>query len=282
MTTLRDSSSSRAGDEALIDLMAACNTASFKQPILLHPSTDRRITLLQPHADDAALSMAASLARMNASPTLITVFSESSTSETRKAEDAAFSRACGGTVVPLGFVEHVSGSTISPSIVDRARTSVDAERPAQMETVVAPAAVSHHPDHRIVHLLARDIGCRIFWEDVAFWGIYASSVDDRIMFTERGEIDLRRHYLVAVDISSLLPVKAAMLRLYRSQSDAVWRPLRYAWTAARELHLPFDYCERFFVHFDAVAQFEALLDGQITFLRSVPYGNAALRAAYLR
>jgi LmbE family N-acetylglucosaminyl deacetylase len=274
MTILRDDATTGSGDDdALLKLVAACETPPFNQPVALSPSADKQITLLQPHPDDVALSMVASLARMKASPSIITVVSESADAETRRAEDTAFAQACGGAVFSLGFAEHVSRMAVPNEITHEVRRSIDHRLSIETAPLIAPAAISHHPDHRVVHVVAQEIGCRIFWEDVAFWGIYSSSIDDRVLFTRRGDIDLRTYSLVAVDVTPFIATKAAALRFYRSQSSDVWRPLRYAWTAARELGVPFEYCERFFVHMDAFGLFEDLFGGRLAEWGQFSYGD---------
>lgn len=281
MTTLRDDAAPGSGDLSLLDLLAACSTPLFNQPVSLRPPPDKSITVVQPHSDDAALSMFGALARMEAAPLIFTVFSESSASDIRRAEDAAFARVCGGAVVSLGHAEHASWTGLSDETTREVGQSLGLRLSGMTTPVLAPAAVSHHPDHRVTQVVAQEVGCRIFWEDVAFWGIYASSIDDRVLFTRRGDIDLRVHCLIAVDITSSLHLKAAALRLYGSQSSDVWRPLRYAWTAARELRVPFEYCERFFVHVDAVSLFEGLFRGRLKEARPFHYGDAVVAAAYL-
>ncbi|MFJ9908828.1 hypothetical protein ACIRVK_39270 [Streptomyces sp. NPDC101152] len=67
-------------------------------------------------------------------------------------------------------------------ITDELRAVVDAHPDAEL---LAPAAVTRHPDHLLVHEAAARLGCRWFWEDLAFWSTYALAGCDQHLFRAR-------------------------------------------------------------------------------------------------
>jgi LmbE family N-acetylglucosaminyl deacetylase len=244
----------------------------------------RIVQALQPHPDDVALSIGGFLARIEADISLLTIFCGGTHLDAvtqRSLEDQECANLLHAQYRCLEFAERASID--DPANIDsigaRVRSEVIVEDADKM--LMAPAAVSRHPDHRVVQRLAIDLGCAVFWEDVAFWGIYGCSIDDRVLFSQRRELKLDEFTLVAVDISSQLEAKASMLSCYQSQSRDRWRPLRYGWTAARECGAPFDFCERLFVRDDRIPQFERLVGGVLVRAKSMLYGTSLLRTAWI-
>jgi LmbE family N-acetylglucosaminyl deacetylase len=276
-------------DDGLAMFIESCQAATTKEASLhAHPTLNssgmQRIVALQPHPDDVALSVGGLLARSEANVTLLTVFGDSLNSEVavqRAAEDARFAHIIGATHCNLRFLESASCSSMSnrAPIDEAVRKWLYEEQGRAL--LIAPAAVSRHPDHRMIQQLAMDLGCGVFWEDVAFWGIYGSSIDDRILFSCRNELPLAQYTLVAIDVSSQIEMKAIMLASYGSQSADTWRPLRYAWTAAREINAPFEFCERLLVHDEYLARVEQLVGGFLKSAGTLQYGTSKVRVAWI-
>lgn len=98
--------------------------------------------------------------------------------------------------------------------------------------LIAPAGVSRHPDHLATHTIARDLGCRRYWDDTNFYTAYGASVADRELFERRvgGTLVPEVH-----DITGVVLDKMTRLMMYESQVRAVediYRVLRYNWSVA--------------------------------------------------
>jgi LmbE family N-acetylglucosaminyl deacetylase len=244
--------------------------------------TGAALTLLQPHSDDCALSVGGLLLQLANPLQLVTVFSTSSTAEataTRQAEDRHFAELIAAEWSHLGHEEHRStGPARSDTDVEAIVEGAGARR-VQDDVVLAPAGVARHVDHMAVHQAARAMGATVLWEDVAFWSIYGASVEDRVLFSLRSADWLAEQVLVAVDITESVQGKAALLACYGSQSDERWRPLRYAWAAARELGRH-GYCERLFMPDDEVEDRTAMLGLVVEPGPALQYGVVPVRTAW--
>ncbi|MEU8269877.1 PIG-L family deacetylase [Sphaerisporangium sp. NPDC049002] len=241
------------GDKTIIEIKAPYD----RQPYLIeqrHPA-GRPVVVIEPHHDDLALS-ASGLFLTRARPlTVVTVFSRSATAHTsvhaehsgeeaisrlRAAESTQALRPLHGNQRLLGYHDaEAPYRAYEPHILDRVVADLDltlAELGDWHEAeLLAPAAVTRHPDHLLVHDAARRLGCRWFWEDSAFWQTYSLSADDQHLFAARvGDA------MVAdvVDITDVLLDKLTLLYLYASQLQplsAMYRPIRHAWTVAQSV-----------------------------------------------
>lgn len=261
--------------------------AQFREPGEL-PSPPGRdhgsvaLRFLQPHPDDCALSIGGLLARVANPLQMITVYSEAATpaeSVDRKAEDRRFTEAIGATWHSLGHDQRTSLSAPPASDEVDALVTELAGRLDPGGLLLAPAGVARHVDHLAVHDAARRLGAAAFWEDVAFWSIYAASVEDRVQFSIRNADWLADYVLVAVDISGSVRHKAALVACYRSQSVEFWRPLRYGWAAAGELGRG-GYCERLFVRCDRVDDVARALGLEVADGPLLQYGTVPVRTAW--
>lgn len=272
-------------DEGLVAFIEKCNAAAaFRYSLNISQSNGPSPVVLQPHPDDVALSIGGLLALIHANVTLLTVFGSSQLSGAkgqRAAEDAEFAGLLGADLRYLNFSERSSSSQMPEAGLIEPVVRANLWSEIESGLLIAPAAVSRHPDHRVVQQIAANLGSGVFWEDVAFWGIYGSSVDDRVLFSLRNNPALADFTLVAVDISCHLESKAMMLGCYRSQSLDVWRPLRYAWTAAREIDAPFQYCERLFVRDDCVVNLEHLVGASLVRAGTLLYGATKVRTGWM-
>ncbi|MGW7361818.1 hypothetical protein ACWGI0_35715 [Streptomyces sp. NPDC054802] len=129
-------------------------------------------------------------------------------------------------------------------ITEELREVVDAHADAEL---LAPAAVTRHPDHLLVHEAAVRLGCRWFWEDLAFWSTYALAGCDQQLFRARTGPALTPEL---VDITSVILDKITVLRMHGSQmhpARKMYRPIRHAWTTAADLLVGTGtYAERFY------------------------------------
>ncbi|GAA0425420.1 hypothetical protein Acor_78720 [Acrocarpospora corrugata] len=227
------------------------------QPYLIEQRhrAGRPVVVIEPHHDDLALS-ASGLFLTQARPlTVVTVFSRSASahasvrarrpgeeeiSRLRAAESTQALRPLDGNQRLLGY--HDACAPYQPyesDLLDRVTADLElalAELGDWREAeLLAPAAVTRHPDHLLVHDAARRLGCRWFWEDSAFWQTYSLSTDDHHLFAACvGDT------LVAevVDITDVLLDKLTLLYLYASQLQplsAMYRPIRHAWTVAQSV-----------------------------------------------
>jgi LmbE family N-acetylglucosaminyl deacetylase len=250
-------------------------------PSRANNSSACRAVALQPHADDVALSLGGTLLQVSGAIDVITTHSASieNGGAERTAEDRRFAQSISARLQTLGVAERTSADPHDRGLDPAICGAITGHSPGTL--LLAPAAVSRHPDHRAVMEASLALRCGILWEDVAFWGIYALSVDDRVLFSTRMAASLECYTLVAVDISCFVDQKDALLGLYRSQSLDRWRPLRFAWTAARELDAPFAFCERMFVHDRALDEFERWISKPVRRAGTARYGTVDVRAAWV-
>lgn len=240
----------RNGDPTIIDLTAAHSGARY--PIAQRQPTGRHVVVIEPHQDDFALSASGRFLADPAPLTVITVFSRSQSVDPRlkdrypTVDEVSAIRAREGqeTLRPLQAEQHLLGhQDANPPYrpFDTCRlTQITEELRALLAhnpdaEIIAPAGVTRHPDHLLVHEAARHIGCRLFWDDSAFWATYALSADDRHLFDMRVGATLVPEL---VDITEVTLDKLTLLHMHGSQMDEVremYRPMRYAWTTAASL-----------------------------------------------
>ena len=220
---------------------AAAQTDTPPRP----PRSGASLMLLQPHPDDAALSAGGLVGSVRRPIAVITTHSasrDSSTTVRRGEEDKTWARLNGVDASALPFAES--------STKERASWQPDIAVAQELQVikdpfdVIAPAGVGRHPDHAQLHRIAFAMGVGAFWEDLAFWGIYGLSSCDRRLVALAPDA---RWVLVTLDIGGSLHDKVLGLACYPSQSLELWRPVRHAWTAAREVSAPFHFGERYFL-----------------------------------
>lgn len=283
MSILRDSPDvpTDPTDAGLLDFIEQLQTARFDdRPRPSEAGNKRSLLALQPHPDDVALSVGGILVQLAVPLTIITVYAKAldpADTPRRRAEDQSYAAALGARLHVLPFQERPSASEqrTAKEVASALVRISDLINPASCMTL-APAGVARHVDHLAVHEIGRQLGqVTAYWEDVAFWSIYAASVEDRVLFSERHSGWLQHQVLLAVDISAVARRKAALLRCYPSQSQERWRPLRFAWSAARELGRT-GYCERLFVPADLVDTTLDWLDADSTEGPTLHYGATSL------
>jgi LmbE family N-acetylglucosaminyl deacetylase len=129
-------------------------------------------------------------------------------------------------------------------VTDELRQIVTAFPGAEL---LAPAAVTRHPDHLLVHEAAVRLGCRWFWEDLAFRSTYALAGCDQHLFRTRTGATMRPEL---VDITDVVLDKVTVLRMHGSQMSParkMYRSIRHAFTTAADLVDPTGvYAERFY------------------------------------
>ncbi|MEU6145060.1 PIG-L family deacetylase [Streptomyces sp. NPDC047081] len=238
------------GDTSVIDVTAPYTGQRF---VIQRPAqAPRPLVVIEPHHDDLALSASGMLLSQSRPMTVITVFTRSNTvhrtARQRYPDESAVStlraiearealRVFSARRVLLGHPDaRPPYRPYDPALLDKVVQDLEnALSHLPDAELLAPAAVTRHPDHLLVHEAARRLGCRWFWEDVAFWSTYGLSVDDRQLFRERvGDSLTEERY----DITPVLLDKFTLLRLHASQLQpdaALYRPLRYAWTVAAPL-----------------------------------------------
>lgn len=262
-----------------LDILSAMDYASrshASETSKLQPqyrSGGAALTLLQPHSDDVALSISGSLQRWRGEIDIITLFSSTgSDADVRAFEDNRFAEmhCCGLTRLDL---PQSSRSNAPEKTTQSNRYQALAERMPCIEGALAgPIGVGSHPDHIAASAYARDNGAALLWEDVAFWGIYGSSVEDRLELTETS---MTAPSLVAIGIEVSGAAKAAALRCYPSQSQDIWRPIRYARAVAREHHVD-GHCERVFIDSADLPWLEEGLGVRTIEGPSIQYGHLRL------
>jgi LmbE family N-acetylglucosaminyl deacetylase len=267
-------------DTGLPAFVARFTCGRDRRPAAVRPrAVDPRrspVMVVQPHLDDAALSVGASLLDLTNPLWLVTLYSaalDDAETERRRGEDRECARGLDASVVHLPSRERASlGEARTSGDVDVALSGINERIETSAITVLAPAGVARHVDHLAAHEVGRRLGAIAYWEDVAFWAIYGASVDDRVMFAVRQRQWLGSVVCVGVDISTHLDRKAALLAWYPSQSEETWRPIRYHWTAARELGRS-GYCERFFVPATGLEEFERLIGAELEDGPDLRYGT---------
>lgn len=213
----------------------------------------RLVLALEPHHDDLILSAGGYFLSQPRPLVVVTVFTQSNSmhpdvgargisideiSALRAEEPQQALRPFQATHHLLGlkdadppYVAHDSSSV--ERLADKLRRYVDEHPDAEL---IAPASVTRHPDHLLVHEVARQLGCRWFWDDTSFYPTYAANVDDRHLFEQR----IGRMLACEVqDITNVALDKLTLLRMYESQMQPLremYRVLRYNWTVAAQLN----------------------------------------------
>lgn len=230
--------------------------------------TGRPVVVIEPHHDDFALSAAGLFLARPRPLTVITVFTRSQSVHPAlevaypsvEAVSALREREGAEALRPLGARRHLLGRKDAEApyrAYDPARLQEITEELRDLlagypeAELLAPAAVTRHPDHLLVHEAARRLGCRWFFEDLAFWATYALSGCDQHLFRSRTGDSLVPEL---ADITDVLLDKVTLLHLHGSQmhpASKMYRPIRHAWTVAADLlkppHSPGTaYAERFY------------------------------------
>ncbi|MEU9213435.1 PIG-L family deacetylase [Streptomyces sp. NPDC048415] len=228
----------------------------------------RPVIVIEPHHDDFALSASGLFLARPRPLTVITVFTRSKS--VHPALEAAYpsveavsalrEREGAEALRPFGARQHLLGRkdadppyrAYDPMRLEEITEELRALLAGYPEAeLLAPAAVTRHPDHLLVHEAARRLGCRWFFEDLAFWSTYALSVCDQHLFRARTGSSLVPEL---ADITDVLLDKVTLLHLHGSQmhpASKMYRPIRHAWTLAADLldrpHQPGSaYAERFY------------------------------------
>ncbi|MFF2191705.1 PIG-L deacetylase family protein [Streptomyces sp. NPDC058157] len=240
-------------------------------PYWIEPRTPagRPVIVIEPHHDDFALSASGTFLADPRPLTVITVFTRSrsvhptlentypsvgAVSALRDREAAASLAPFGADRIGLGHKDaEAPYRPYSEELLDQVTGElaeiIDREPHAEL---IAPAAVTRHPDHLLVHEAARTLGCRWFWEDVAFWSTYALAGCDRHLFQQRtrGELEPEIH-----DITATVLDKVTVLHMHGSQmhpARKMYRPIRHAHTVAADMltagpdDIAGPYAERFY------------------------------------
>ncbi|MEU9382885.1 PIG-L family deacetylase [Streptomyces sp. NPDC048279] len=255
----------RAHDDHVIELMTPYNGHPYFIE-LRHPA-GRPVLVIEPHHDDFALSASGTFLahpRPLTVATVATVFTrstivhpaledafttEAAVSHLREREGAAALAPLAAERVLLGHKD--AEPPYRPYNQDRLEQVthelhevIDAHPDAEL---LAPAAVTRHPDHLLVHHAAVRLGCRWFWEDLAFWPTYALAGCDQHLFRARTGPALTTEL---VDITDVILDKTTVLRMHGSQMHPdrkMYRPIRHAWTTATALPVGTGtYAERFY------------------------------------
>ncbi|MFJ8164837.1 PIG-L deacetylase family protein [Streptomyces sp. NPDC096136] len=212
----------------------------------------RPVVVIEPHHDDFVLSASGTFLARPRPLTVVTVFTRSrsvhpsleSTYNSVETVSGLRDREAAQSLLPLGAARVGLGHKDAekpyrapePAQVDRI-TSELAEVLDGMDDaeLLAPAAVTRHPDHLAVHEAARRLGCRWFWEDAAFWSTYRLSGCDRHLFRQRVR-DVFEPELE--DITATVLDKVTLLHMHGSQmhpARKMYRPIRHAHTVAANL-----------------------------------------------
>lgn len=234
-------------------------------PHRISPKTSLKFSAIQSHYDDFALSAIGTVLRAGASLDLFTTHTQSAQENQRRLEDE--------NIDFLIKTKHHHASN-----PERFGDFVAPENWAPTELVIGPAGVGRNPDHLATSRYAEQQGARMYWEDVAFWGIYAQSVDDRLLFSLMRREWLSDKLLVAIPIDAEFQMKAWLLSKYPTQSSDVWRVMRYAWSAAREIGAITAFVERFFVSRHEVDNISHLLRLRLEARGEFRYGTLGIEA----
>ena len=240
------------GDTTMLEVVAPYGGRRYLVP--QRRPAGGQLVVLEPHHDDLALSASGLLLSQPRPLTVITVFTRSTSAHSlvraqHPGEDAISrlrAEEAHQALKPLGATHRMLGyrdarppygpydpATLRQITADLERVLTDVG--GDDAELLAPAAVTRHPDHLLVHEAARRLGCRWFWEDVAFWQTYGLSGDDRHLFESRVGNTLTPEL---ADITDTLLDKITLLHLHGSQLQpvrAMYRPLRHAWTTAAPL-----------------------------------------------
>jgi len=245
-----------AGDSAILHVTAPYGGRRYL--IEERRPSGRPVIAIEPHHDDLALSASGMLLSRPRPLTVITVFTRTVSTHSsvlaRHSGEATISalraRESRQALRPLRAQQRLLGyadarppyRSYDMDVLERVTADLEHvigefhARPESRDAeLLAPAAVTRHPDHLLIHEAARRVGCRWFWDDLAFWQTYALSADDRHLFDIRVGDELTPEL---TDITGALLDKLTLLYLHGSQlqpTHAMYRPLRYAWTTAAEL-----------------------------------------------
>ncbi len=240
----------RAHDHRVIELKAPHTNHPYF--IEVRRPTGRPVLVIEPHHDDFALSASGTFLAHPRPLTVATVFTRSTSvhpaledtydteadvSGLRDREGAAALAPFAASRLPLCHKDadpryRLYSQDQLERITDELSEVIAKHPDAEL---LAPAAVTRHPDHLLVHKAAVHLGCRWFWEDLAFWSTYALSSCDRHLFRARTGPTLAPEL---VDITDVILDKVTVLRMHGSQMHPalkMYRPIRHAWTTATEL-----------------------------------------------
>lgn len=252
----------RTHDPHVLELMAPHNGHPYFIE-LRHPA-GRPVLAIEPHHDDFALSASGTFLAHPRPLTVATVFTrstsvhpaledayttEAAVSDLRNREGTAALAPFAANRILLGHKDadppyRPYSQNRLEQITDELRDIVDAHPDAEL---LAPAAVTRHPDHLLVHQAAVRLGCRWFWEDLVFWPTYALAGCDQHLFHARtGPTTVTE----LVDVTDVILDKTTILRMHGSQmhpARKMYRPIRHAWTTAADLPAGTGtYAERFY------------------------------------
>lgn len=218
------------------------------------------ITTIQSHYDDVALSICGTMLQCCARLRIHTTHSISKQHELRHGEDQHI-----GELVKLVTSRDYAPERTGDYPFKRVVTDD--------KLTLGPSAVGRNKDHFSTSRLAERGGAIGFWEDVAFWGIYGLSTDDRMHFSRQRKKWLKNKVLLAIPIDRTIGPKAWLLSQYPSQSNDVWRPVRYAWTAARESNSHAHFVERIFVEKCNLQKVLSCMHLEASLSKTITYGD---------
>jgi LmbE family N-acetylglucosaminyl deacetylase len=230
-----------------LELVAPLNGSRYS--VAKRRPSGRPVLAVEPHHDDLILSAGGHFLTQARPLTVVTVFTRSTSVHpsvdltslevisTLRAEESreAFR--------PLLARQHLLGlkdadapyqphdTATVEHVVEQLRPHLEEQPDAEL---IAPASVTRHPDHMLVHEAACRLGCTWFWDDTSFYPTYAANVDDRLLFEQRTDGSL---VCEVVDITDVVLDKLALLHMYQSQMQPreMYRVLRYNWTVAATL-----------------------------------------------
>ncbi|MCX4734958.1 PIG-L deacetylase family protein [Streptomyces sp. NBC_01363] len=252
----------RAHDYRIIELKAP--HSGHPHFIEMRHPTGRPVLVVEPHHDDFALSASGTFLAHPRPLTVVTVFSRSTsvhpalenTYDTEADVSGLRNQEGAAALAPLAAARLLLGHKDAdppyrPCVQDQLervteelREVIAAHPDAEL---LAPAAVTRHPDHLLVREASVRLGCRWFWEDLAFWSTYALAGCDQHLFRARtGPAPVPE----LVDITGVVLDKVTVLRMHGSQmhpARKMYRPIRHAWTTAAGLLTGTGtYAERFY------------------------------------
>lgn len=224
----------------------------------------RPVLVVEPHHDDFALSASGTFLARPRPLTVVTVFTRSRSVhpslETTYTDIEAVSglrdREGTAALAPFGARRYLLGHKdadppyrpYAPERLDRITEELHRIAAAHPGAeLLAPAAVTRHPDHLLVHEAAVRLGCRWFWEDLAFWSTYALAGCDQHLFRTRTGPTM---WPELVDITEVVLDKVTILRMHGSQmhpARKMYRPIQHAFTTAADPVAPAGlFAERFY------------------------------------
>ncbi|WP_328763167.1 MULTISPECIES: PIG-L deacetylase family protein [unclassified Streptomyces] len=252
----------RAHDHRVLEVTAPHSGQAYY--IETRTPAGRPVLVIEPHHDDFALSASGTFLAQPRPLTVVTVFTQSrsvhpaleatypsvdAVSDLRGREGAAALAPFAARRRLLGHKDAESPyRPYSPEMLDQVTEELREIAAANPGVeLLAPAAVTRHPDHLLTHAAAVRLGCRWFWEDLAFWSTYALSGCDCHLFRARTGPTMTPEL---VDITSTVLDKVTVLRMHGSQMHPArkqYRPIRHAFTTAADLlDRTGAYAERFY------------------------------------